>query len=118
MLALTLLGAASIGVLLLPLTLGLFWLAWRFAGPGLQQLGIAMGLGIVSLWFAIAGNGTGRSCLSGTSETSSAPGQRTHEFSCGGLPHRPFLFAGIVLLVAAAIGGWRLRGQAATADRG
>ena len=96
--AFSLLGAASIGLFIAPLTAVAVWLAARFGRVWPEILGTISGAGTASLLIAFLNWGetpcTER-LLVGSGQT---------EVSCGGLAPTPWLVAGLVLVAMGVVG--------------
>jgi hypothetical protein len=111
--ALSLLGAASIGLFVAPLAAVAIWLVLRFGGAGPEMLGMVSGAGAVCLLIAFLNRGT-TPC---TQEGHGLSAGET-EASCGGLDPTPWLVAGLVLVAAGAVAYALARRRTPTGGRG
>jgi hypothetical protein len=95
---LSLLGAASIGLLIAPLAAVAIWLTLRFGRVGPEMLGMVSGAGAVCLLIAFLNRGTTPCTEQGATLS---PGET--ETSCGGLEPTPWLVAGSALVVVGIV---------------
>jgi hypothetical protein len=100
-------AAASFGLLMLPVAVGVLALVARRTGFWPESLGTIVGLAGCLLLIGFLNLGANPCPDSGV--TTLSPGE--HEASCGGLPALPFLAAGAALAAAGVVAYWRVRSR-------
>ena len=99
LLAFSFIGAASIGLLVLPFAGLAVWAIARASPPRAAAFGLLSGAGLVCL--LVWALNTGSTPCPETGQETVSPGGTSEE--CGGRDARPFIVAGLVLMLAGPV---------------
>ncbi|MDH3605735.1 MAG: hypothetical protein OER12_01925 [Acidimicrobiia bacterium] len=105
------LGAASVGLFVLPFGMILFGLSIAYAPDTRDRWGVLAGVGAIGVFIGVL-NLNYQPCDEGW--VTVPPGEDS--YSCGGFDGRPILAIGLLLIVVALIMYRRARANAATSD--
>jgi len=108
------LGAASVGLFVLPFGVVLFGLSIAYAPDTRDRWGVLAGVGAIGVLIGIL-NINYQPCGEGP-VTVRPPIGEDFSYSCGGFDGRPFLAIGLLLIVASLIMYRRARARSASSD--